>query len=85
MTVSIALYPQGTRITVRRGPWPLDPRVVGRSGLVVDATERRPYSYGVVLEGEEETRYFRPEELSVREALELPPEREAAKRRRALP
>ena len=40
---------------------------------------------GVVLDGEAAPRTFARSELQVEEAPKLPPEREAAKQRRALP
>ena len=85
MGVTIPLLPMGARVQVRRGPYPLEAGLEGRSGVVTDASEYRPHRYGVLLDGEQATRYFRPEELSVTEAPALPPEREDAKRRRALP
>lgn len=85
MGIPIPLIPQGTRVKIRRAGWPLDPRAIGRSGLVVEAGEYHPHRYGVVLEGERDVRYFRPEELDVTSEPSLPPEREAARKRRALP
>lgn len=86
MGIPIPLIPAGARVRVRRANWPLDARVIGRSGVVVVAGDYHPERYGVMLEGEREMRYFRPEELEVTaEPPLLPPEREAAKRRRALP
>ena len=40
-------------------------------------------SVGVVLDGTDEVRYFAPEELEITAAEALPPDREAAKQRRA--
>jgi len=85
MGVTVPVIAQGARVEVQRGPFPTDPRLLGRSGRVVDASEYRAHKYGVVLDGESDARYFRPEELKVVEAPALPPEREAAKARRALP
>lgn len=84
MAVTGALIPEGSRVRVRRGRFPLDPAVVGRAGTVVSASEYRAYAYGVTLDGEQAVRYFAPEELEVT-SERLPPDREAAKRRRALP
>jgi hypothetical protein len=75
----------GVRVRVRRASWPLEAGVEGREGRVTEASEYRPHRYGVLLDGEQGARYFRPEELEALEAMELPPEREAAKRLRALP
>jgi len=85
MTVPIALIPEGTRVRVRRSVLPLDPQAVGRTGTVVDSSEYHMHCCGVVLDGEEELRYFAPNELEVVDALQPAPEREAAKQRRALP
>lgn len=85
MGVSIPLLPQGARVQVKRGPFPLEGGMDGRTGTVTDASEYRPHSYGVTLDGEQSARYFRPEELRPIEAPVLPPDREDAKRRRALP
>lgn len=85
MSVPIAVLPEGTRVRIRRGSLPQDPAVSGRTGVVVDASEYRNQALGVVLDGESVTRYFTPGELEVVEQLPLPPERETAKGRRALP
>jgi hypothetical protein len=85
MAVTGGLIPMGTRVRVRRGEFPLDPSLVGRSGTVVDTSEYRPHAYGVVLDGDQEQRMFGPDELEVTEERALPPDREAARRRRALP
>jgi len=57
------LFPRGTRVRIRRGRFPLDPDLVGRTGTVVEVDERRPERLGVVLDGEEEVRGFAEEEL----------------------
>ncbi|HEX7051514.1 MAG TPA: hypothetical protein VF188_15010 [Longimicrobiales bacterium] len=85
MAVIGALVPEGTRVRVRRGTLPLDPAAIGRTGTVVETSEYRAHCYGVILDGDQETRFFAPAELEVVEAPALPPEREEAKRRRALP
>ena len=54
---------QGTRVRVRRGRYPLDPRLVGRTGLVVETDDYRPERYGVVLDDETEQREFNEDEL----------------------
>ena len=82
MAVIGALLPEGTRVRIRRGPLPLEPGVVGRTGSIVEANE---YRYGVVLDGEAEVRYFAPAELEVIDTPAFPPERAEARRRRALP
>lgn len=85
MAVVGALLPEGTRVRVRRGPLPLDPAAIGRTGTVVEASEYRAHRYGVLLDGDREARFFTPEELEAVEAPALAPEREEARRRRALP
>ena len=85
MGVSIPLLPQGARVRVQRSDLPLEDGTEGRTGNVTDASEYRAHRYGVVLDGETATRYFRPEELVVLEAPQLPPDSVEAKRRRALP
>lgn len=85
MAVVGALIPEGTRVRVRRGSLPLDPAAIGRAGTVVEASEYQAHRYGVLLDGDAEMRYFAPDELEVIEPPALPPEREEAKRRRALP
>lgn len=63
MNLHVAIYPQGTRIVIRRGRMPLDSALIGRTGTVVELSEYRPGRYGVVLDGEEQTREFREDEL----------------------
>jgi hypothetical protein len=85
MAVTGALIPEGTRVRIQRGMLPLDPAAVGRIGTVVDASEYRAHSYGVILDGDREVRYFAADEVEAVEVPALPPDREAARRRRALP
>lgn len=85
MAVIGALIPEGSRVRVRRGFLPLDPTAIGRTGTVVEANEYAAHRYGVLLDGEQETRYFAPAELEVIEQPAFPPEREAARQKRALP
>lgn len=78
--------PEGTRIRVKQlANFPQDPAVLGRAGTVVMASEYQPQLVGVALDGGTEVRYFAPEELEITKEPALPPEREAAKQRRALP
>ena len=51
-------------VKIRRGRMPLDPAFVGRTGTVVELSDYRPGRYGVVLDGEEQTREFREDELA---------------------
>jgi hypothetical protein len=85
MAIPMAALPEGTRVKVRRSQTPQDPAVLGRTGMVVVASEYRDQALGVVLEGESELRYFTPGELEVVTAVPLPPERTSAKQLRALP
>jgi hypothetical protein len=85
MAIPIATLPEGTRVKIRRGNLPQDPAVLGRTGVVVVATEYRDNAAGVVLDGESALRYFMPGELEVVATPALPPERETAKQLRALP
>lgn len=85
MAIRMAPLPEGTRVRIRRSALPQDPAVEGRTGTVVRATEYRDEALGVLLDGESEARWFTPGELEVTELQALAPEREQAKRLRALP
>lgn len=86
MAIPWVPIPEGARVRVRQvAPFPQDPQVVGCTGTVLAATEYRPESVGVALDGRNEVRYFAPEELEMTAEPALPPDREAAKQRRALP
>ena len=56
-------FAQGLRIRVRRGRFPMDPELLGRTGLIVETDDYRPQRYGVVLDGEERQREFAEDEL----------------------
>lgn len=85
MSIPVISAPQGTRVRVRRAQVPQDPRSTGRTGTVVSTSEYRIEAVGVALDGDPEIHYFLPAELEVIEERALPPEREQAKQRRALP
>ncbi len=85
MTVPIAVIPMGARVRVRRGHLPADAALVGRTGTVVEASEYNPARYGVALDGEPQVRVFALNELEILHYEALPPERQQAKQRRALP
>jgi hypothetical protein len=85
MAIPVAPLPEGTQVRVVQGPFPQDPALLGQHGTVVAASEYQPQSAGVVLDGESAPRFFSRAELEVEEAPKLPPEREVAKLRRALP
>lgn len=56
-------YTPGTRVRVRRGPFPMDSGVEGRTGLVVETDEYRPRRYGVQLDKETWIRDLHEDEL----------------------
>ena len=85
MAVTGALLQEGARVRIRRGEFPLDSAVIGRTGTVVEANEYQAHRYGVLLDGDNETRFFTRGELEVVEEPGLAPERVAARERRALP
>jgi hypothetical protein len=66
--VKIQLFPQGTRVRVRRGDYPLDPSVKGRAGTVLLLHRTRGTRYGVQLDGEDGIRAFDESELELLEA-----------------
>ncbi|MGH7443930.1 MAG: hypothetical protein ACREKM_03595 [Longimicrobiales bacterium] len=85
MAIPFAPLLPGTRVRIRHGDVPLDPALVGRTGIVTVADDYHAARLGVVLDGEAEVRMFRPGELEVTRAVPLPPERVAARLLRALP
>ena len=85
MAIPYAALPEGTRVKVTAGQFPQDPALMGKTGTVVAASEYQPERLGVVLEGESVPRYVALSELEVTSEPLLPPERETAKARRALP
>ncbi len=60
--IPIQTLPQGTRVRVCRGAFPLDPRMEGREGMVL-YLRKGGVRYGVRLDGESETRVFHGDEL----------------------
>ena len=76
---------EGTRVRIRQAEFPQDPALMGKTGTVIIASEYSSQSVGVTLDGTTEVLYFAPEELEVTQEPALPPDREAAKQRRALP
>jgi hypothetical protein len=58
-------FAQGTRIRIRRGRYPMDPPLIGRTGLIVETDDYRPERYGVVLDEEDEVRDFNEDEIDV--------------------
>lgn len=57
------LYASGTPVRVRRGRFPLDRRLVGREGMIVDVDAYRPGRYAVQLDDEDDMRDFAEDEL----------------------
>jgi hypothetical protein len=63
MTMRAFLFPDGTRVRVKRGAFPMDPDLIGRTGVVVEVDDYRPRRYGVVLDGETGVRDLHEDEL----------------------
>lgn len=61
--VRIHLYPEGTRVRIGRGVFPVDPTLVGQDGIVVRHERRVPGRYRVQLDGEDQFRAFDESEL----------------------
>jgi len=59
----VQIFPQGTRVRVHGGPFPVDPTVEGRTGLVVRKGSTYGNRYAVQLDGETHLRAFVEEEL----------------------
>jgi hypothetical protein len=57
------IYAPGMRVTTRRGSFPLDAALIGRSGLILSINGVTPVRYGVTLDGETELREFSEDEL----------------------
>jgi hypothetical protein len=85
MAIPMPRLPEGTRVKVVRADVPQDPRLTGRTGYVAVASDYATHALGVILDGDAQILWFMPQELEVTQELALPPEREAARRRRALP
>ena len=61
--MKIQIYPQGTRVRVRKGALPQDSALLERTGLVIHALAGSGHRYGVQLDGESQIRVFMEEEL----------------------
>lgn len=61
--VRIQRFPQGTRVRVRRGDYPLAPEMEGREGMVVTLQRRTGRQYLVQLDGEDQFHRFDESEL----------------------
>lgn len=56
-------YAVGTRVRLRRGAFPMDPRLPGREGMIVEMSDYRQGKYGIQLDDEETVRAFAEDEL----------------------
>lgn len=63
MTLHAPVFPQGTRVTVLPGRFPMDSGLVGRTGTVVATDDYRPGYYAVLLDGDSTNRGFAQDEL----------------------
>ncbi len=63
MTIHAPLHPEGSRVRVRRGRFPMDAALLGRIGTVVELDAYQPGKYGVVLDGETDVRELAEDEL----------------------
>ena len=57
------LHPQGVRVRVRQGSFPIDSSLLGREGIVFRLDPYRLGRYVVLLDGESETREFAEDEM----------------------
>lgn len=64
--VQVSIFPQGTRVRIRRASFPMNPALEGRTGLVLrhDPRSRPPKVY-VQLDGEEGVHALVDEELEL--------------------
>src|SRR5690606_1880458 len=86
MAIPFPPIPAGTRVKIKHGGRPLDGSLIGRTGIVVEASDYRPVRLGVVPDGESPPRWFAPGDLEGTAAVPLlPPEREAAQLLRGIP
>lgn len=79
MAIAIPVVPEGARVRVRRGRYPVQPDLLGRTGTVIRASEYAVHLCHVVLDGDQSIHAFSPHELEVEARPALPPERERAK------
>ncbi len=57
-------YPEGTRVTIRRGSLPIDPQILDRRGTIVRHDLGLPGRYFVQLDREPTLRRFSEDELA---------------------
>ncbi len=63
--MNINKYPQGSRVRITRGRFPLDDSLVGRVGTVVHLKRSGANKYGIQLDEETRLRIFTEDELEV--------------------
>ena len=82
----LSTLPHGTRVRVKRGPYPTDPLLFDRLATVVEHSQYTPHQVSVSIDGDPQIHVFAPAELDVVTGPEaIPPEREAAKKRLVRP
>jgi hypothetical protein len=64
--VRIQILPQGARVAIRKGHFPIDPALVGRTGTVIHLMKNSAAKYGIQLDGETQIRVFTEDELETR-------------------
>ena len=81
-----SLIPVGARVKVRRGRFPMDPGLLGRTGTVVENSQYYAHKVSVTLDGDPEVRVFAPGELETLEGpAALPPDHQEARKRLSRP
>lgn len=63
MTLHAPVHPLGARVRVKQGRFPMDPALVGRTGIVIELDDYEPGRYGVVLDDEDRVRELAQDEL----------------------
>jgi hypothetical protein len=63
--MKISRFPQGSRVQIQKGSFPLDPAMIGRTGMVLDHDRANPHKVNVQLDGEESIRTFMDFELTL--------------------
>lgn len=82
----LSTLPHGTRVRIKRGPFPTDPALLGRLATVVEHSQYTPHQVSVSLDGDSQIHVFAPAELEVVTGPEaIPPEREEARKRLVRP
>ena len=82
----LSVLPHGTRVRIKRGPFPSDPGLIGQPGTVVEHSPYFPPHVGVTLDGDPRIYTFAPGELEILDGPQaLPADRETAKKRLSRP